>query len=35
MSNSYEYDKCPNCGRTLWHEEDICGFCENEFENPD
>lgn len=28
MSMSFEYDECPNCGRTMFTE--LCGYCEGQ-----
>jgi hypothetical protein len=24
-----EHSICPECGHTLWRDDDICGVCEN------
>lgn len=30
-----EHSTCPDCGRTLWNEDDICGACEGELDYED
>lgn len=28
-----DYDICPDCGRTIFNDDNFCGYCENEYDD--